>query len=207
MVPCVRFYTYRLKISRSFATRNATPRKVIIPKVSSKPHRKPEPPKKHPKFDLSQIAALIDKSKETQAPQAKRDDEEEKKKEQQAEKKPFVPPKPVNQSTRISSRLTLSQIDAIRLQIQRCWSVPAGARDAENLIIRIQFSLNPDGSLRSQPRIVDQSRMREDFYRAAAESARRAVLKCSPLAQLPQASYEQWRDIELTFNPRELLGG
>ena len=101
-------------------------------------------PVKDRTFDPSRIAALIDKAKETQA---------------------FVLPEPVNQTTRISNQLTMSQIDAIRFQIQQCWSVPAGARDAENLIIRIQFSLDREGRVLGQPRIVDQSRMGDGFYR------------------------------------------
>jgi hypothetical protein len=51
------------------------------------------------------------------------------------------------------------------------------------------------------------SRPGEEFFRAAAESAYRAVKKCTPLRQLPVTKYERWRDIELTFNPKEMLEG
>jgi hypothetical protein len=48
--------------------------------------------------------------------------------------------------------------------------------------------------------------MSDPFYRAAAESALRAVLnpQCSPL-KLPPDKYEQWKILELTFNPKDLL--
>jgi hypothetical protein len=104
----------------------------------------------------------------------------------------------------------MSELDAIRLQIQRCWSVPAGARDAENLIVKIRILLKPDGTLLGDPEIVDRVRMArpgEENFRAAAESAYRAVKLCAPLKNLPPEKYDLWRDIELTFNPRDLLRG
>ena len=97
-------------------------------------------------------------------------------------------------------------MDAIKQQIERNWSVPAGAKDAANLVVRIHISLNPDGSLSGPPQIVDQSRMGDDYYRAAAESALRAIYKSEPL-KLPPDKYESWRDITLTFDPKEMLGG
>jgi len=54
--------------------------------------------------------------------------------------------------------------------------------------------------------IVDQSRMeRDEFYRAAAESAQRAVLRASPLP-VSRERYESFRNLTLVFSPREMLG-
>ncbi|MFP6696049.1 MAG: cell envelope integrity protein TolA, partial [Alphaproteobacteria bacterium] len=106
-----------------------------------------------------------------------------------------------------SQPMTMSEIDAIRYQIQQCWSIPAGARDAENLVVRIKVFLNSDGSLSKAPEIVGGNGASDPFYRTAAESARRAILKCSPLKNLPAAKYARWREITLTFNPRDMLGG
>jgi len=101
--------------------------------------------------------------------------------------------------------LTMSEIDWIRQQISRCWNIPAGARDAENLIVEIRAVFNPDGSV-ARAEIVDTGRMASDpFYRAAAESAYRAVLQCSPL-QMPPKKYNVWKIVTLRFNPKEMLG-
>jgi hypothetical protein len=179
--------------------------KTVEPAPKPKPRPKPRPktvakPKKQ-SFDADRIAALLDKKikKANSTPPRPREE---------AEKQP--PEKTTRPTpTRVATQpLTLSEKDAIRVQIERCWSVPAGAKDAENLIVRIRIFLNPDGSLRGQPEIVDRARMEqpgEEYFRTAAESARRAVLKCTPLQQLPVTKYERWRDIELTFNPREML--
>ena len=58
------------------------------------------------------------------------------------------------------------------------------------------------------PEIADTVNKRNNpFYVTAAESARRAVLKCAPLKNLPVEKFARWREFTLTFNPREELGG
>jgi len=109
----------------------------------------------------------------------------------------------------LGSQLTASENDAlinsIRQQLYPCWNVPAGARDAKELSVRIKASLNPDGTVR-QAAIADQARMTDPLVRAAAESARRAFgdPRCTPL-KLPSDKYEVWKDLDVTFDPKELL--
>jgi hypothetical protein len=106
----------------------------------------------------------------------------------------------------LGSQLTASEKDLIIEQIERCWNVPVGARDAQDLNIEIKAVVNPDGSVR-QATIVDTGRYAADpFFRAAADSAKRAVLnpQCSPL-RVPPDKYEAWHDLDLFFNPKDLL--
>ena len=42
---------------------------------------------------------------------------------------------------------------------------------------------------------------------ALAESAKRALLMCQPFTMLKPEHYDQWKDLELKFDPQELLGG
>lgn len=103
--------------------------------------------------------------------------------------------------------LTISEIDLVRQQIAACWNLPAGAKEAENLVIEVQVAMNPDATVR-EARVRDQRRMQSDpFFRAAAESALRAILnpRCSPLS-LPREKYDHWKTMTLTFNPREMFG-
>jgi len=106
----------------------------------------------------------------------------------------------------LSDRLTISQEDALRRQIQQCWNIPAGARNAESLVVEVLIEMNPDRTVR-EARVVDQNRMATDpFFRAAAESALRALRnpKCTPL-ELPPDQYEQWKTILFNFDPRDML--
>lgn len=107
-----------------------------------------------------------------------------------------------------SDTLALSEMDALKYQLAQCWNVPAGAMNAEDLIVDIRIEVNPDRTVR-QATIEDQGRYNHDsFFRAAADSARRAVFnpRCSPLA-LPPDKYDIWKVILIRFNPREMFGG
>jgi hypothetical protein len=106
----------------------------------------------------------------------------------------------------LGSQLTASEIDLIRQQIEQCWNVPAGARDAEGLDIEIKAVVNADGTVQ-QAMIVETGRYAADpVFRAAADSAKRALLnpRCSPL-RVPPDKYEAWHNLDLFFNPKDLL--
>ena len=163
-----------------------------LAKVEPKPTppAKPKPPPKPAEPDITSVLKNVEKLK------------------QQAARQPAPEETPQPEAaprSLVDQPLTMSEVDAIRRQIERCWNVPAGARDAENLVVEIRVRLNPDGSV-FQAEILDIDRMaRDGFYRAAAESARRAVLQCSPL-QLPPKKYSLWKVVTLRFNPREMFG-
>lgn len=193
------------------------PEKVVEapepPKVAEKPkpEAKPTPPKppqrteeKSKTPDFADVAALVNKMKTAPAPQPNPAP-------QTAARTP--PPAAAPRAEGPSNPnqpVSMSEKDFIRKQVEDKWQFDLGARDASNLIVRIRFSLNPDGSLRTQPEIVDQARMYmpgQEAYRSAAESARRAVLKAVPF-QLPPGDRDKWsQDIILNFDPRMMLGG
>jgi outer membrane biosynthesis protein TonB len=107
----------------------------------------------------------------------------------------------------LDAQATMTEIDAIRRQIEGCWNIPAGSRDAENLVVSIRVWVHPDGKV-AKAEILDRARMGSDpFYRSAAESALRAVLnpRCSPL-RFPPTKYDQFKVMVLNFNPKEATG-
>ena len=106
----------------------------------------------------------------------------------------------------LGSQITASEVDLVRQQIARCWNVPAGARDAKDLVVEVRVAVDPDGTVR-QATIVDQARLGSDpFFRAAAESARRAFFNplCRPL-HLPPDKYAIWKDLVVDFSPKDIL--
>ena len=143
-------------------------------------------------IDTNQIAALIDKAKEEAAETEKTTS----KLTQSSVKDSFA------------SGLTLSQEDALRAQIFGCWSVPLGLPYDGNLLVRIKLKLKKDGTvLKSE--ILDHERMNkpgQKFYKILAESALRAVRLCQPL-KVPPTGYEKWKELQLNFNPTEMLKG
>ncbi len=143
-------------------------------------------------FDPNNIAALIDKSKEETAEIVKTNNDV-----TQDQVKNFE-----------NSKLTLSEEDALKAQIFGCWSIPLGLPYDENLLVRIKLKLKPDGSV-TKTEILDHARMNkpgQGFYKVLAESALRAVRLCQPL-RVPASGYERWKELQLNFDAREMLGG
>ncbi len=115
-------------------------------------------------------------------------------------------PTQANNGLSTSKRLTMNEVDAFRAQMRRCWSPPAGAKQAENLVVRVRLSLTPAGRISAGPVVVNRSLLGDPFFRAAAESVLRAIRRCQPFS-MPSEKYASWRNIELTFDPRKMLGG
>ena len=142
--------------------------------------------------DTNQIAALIDKAKEEEAVKQKKSN----KITQSSQKNSFA------------SGLTLSEEDALRAQIFGCWSVPLGLPYDQDLLVRIKLHLKQDGTI-MKSEILDHERMNrpgQKFYKVLAESALRAVRLCQPL-KVPPTGYDKWKDLQLNFNPTEMLKG
>ena len=154
--------------------------------------RQPSEFEKKEVIDTNQIAALIDKAKEEESIKQKKTD----KITQSSQKNSFA------------TGLTLSQEDALRAQIFGCWSVPLGLPYDEDLLVRIKLELKQDGTI-MKSEILDHQRMNrpgQKFYKVLAESALRAVRLCQPL-KVPPTGYEKWKNIQLNFNPTEMLKG
>ena len=143
-------------------------------------------------FDPTNIAALIDKSKENLA-------------------ETDVKSNKITQSQDKSLNnvgLTLSEEDALKAQIFGCWSIPLGLPYNENLMVKIKLKLKPDGTI-IDSEILDHARMNkpgQNFYKVLAESALRAIQLCQPL-RVPSTGYERWKDLQLNFDAREMLEG
>ena len=143
-------------------------------------------------FDPNNIAALIDKSKESKAETLKKNPDL-----SQDQNKNFE-----------NTGLSLSEEDALKAQIFGCWSIPLGLPYNENLLVRIKLELKPDGSV-TKSEILDHARMNkpgQGFYKVLAESALRAIKLCQPL-RVPSTGYERWKELQLNFDAREMLEG
>ena len=112
-----------------------------------------------------------------------------------------------NQLASMLGRVTQSDKNAIRRQIERCWNPPVGAKNAEELTVELRLYVTPDGTVQTV-NVVDKARAASDpYFRAAVESAYRAVLnpRCRQL-KFPLDKYEQFKTMTIVFDPREMLG-
>lgn len=189
------------------APKKEEPKKENKPEVdpAAKPDKKPPPKKpepkkeskpKEPERDFNSLLKNLADSKPAPA--------------QPAQDKPDMgldEAKPLQGAQApIGAKMTMREEDALRAQLERCWNVPMGAKDAQDLNVEIFMVINPDRTLRDA-RVVDMARYnRDSFFRAAADSALRAVRNplCSPF-MVPPDKYEVWKTTIVNFNPREMF--
>jgi colicin import membrane protein len=139
----------------------------------------PTPPKKPapptPKFDPKQVAALLDKRDSTRLAAAG------------------------------EAQLSLSELEALRARLAQLWTVPAGAKDPQELVVLVRIKLNRDGKLAAPPVVLSSGT--SPLFMAARDSAIRALFRGQPYDMLKPEHYEQWKDVEITFDPRDMIRG
>ncbi|MGV6801096.1 MAG: hypothetical protein ACWA5L_04160 [bacterium] len=92
-----------------------------------------------------------------------------------------------------------------------CWNTQAfiGAPEPERLQVKILFKLNRDGSLIGQPQVLNKARIRASgngYWQIAERESLNAVRSCAPYNFLPQNRYDDWKEIEMNFNPAQMAG-
>jgi len=146
--------------------------------------------KPQPSFDPNKIAALLDKREPTRQASA-------------ADTLSTAPS--LGKADATGPQLSQSEIDALRRRLGECWNPPAGAADGGQLKVVMRVLFKPDATVATPPQLVAATA--SPFGPAMAESAKRAILTCQPFTMLRPDHYEQWKDIEITFDPREMFGG
>lgn len=97
--------------------------------------------------------------------------------------------------------MTGSERDAFRVSVQRCWNVDPGSESAR-VNITVGFRLDRNGKVEGDIRQLSGSGGSEPAVRSAFDAARRAILRCqSDGFPLPADKYDQWREVEMTFDP------
>lgn len=98
--------------------------------------------------------------------------------------------------------LTQSEMDALRAQIERCWSPPVGVADASDLKISVKMKLDRSGALQADPQVISGGG--GTLGQIAVESAMRAVMRCAPY-KLPPDKYQAWADVIVNFDPSQMF--
>ena len=158
-----------------------------------KPNDKPtpqQPAKETPKFNADQVAQLLDK----------RDPQR-----QLAAAETLNSTANLGAASGAAAELSQTEIDALKARISSCWSPPPGVDATSRLYVVLRVLFKQDGSMASEPTLVEGTA--SALGPALAESAKRALLLCQPFTMLKPEHYDQWKDLELKFDPHELLGG
>lgn len=154
------------------------------------PKKPPIPQKPQPKFDADKIAALLDK----------RDPQR-----HAATGAALNAAPSLGAATGNASRLSASEIDALRARLMALWNPPVGIQNPDDFVIRVRIQLGRDGRLSSPPTVLTSGS--GQLYNSARDSAIRAVFRGQPFDMLKPEHYDTWRDIEVTFDPRDMFRG
>jgi colicin import membrane protein len=159
-----------------------------LKKDEAKPEEKPR--KDDRKFDANQVAALLDKRETTR---------------QVAAADTLNANPSLGTATGHAAQLSQSELDALRARLSQCWSPPAGINASTKVYVVLHVMFKPDGSVMGDPAVVEDPG--SVLGSALTESAKRALLLCQPFTMLKSEHYDLWKDIEVKFDPQELLGG
>lgn len=146
-----------------------------------------QPKSEEKEFDADEVAALLSKEKPSGGG-AKRSDQT---------------ASLGGKKTTSGSKLSQSEMDALRGQLAGCWNLPGagGGDDLNGLRASIRFRVDPTGKVDGPP-TVEASSGNSIFD----ESALRAIRKCDSRGLiLPKDKSDVWSEIVVNFDPTDML--
>ena len=106
--------------------------------------------------------------------------------------------------TTSGTKLSLSEMDALRGQIQNNWSIIPGLADAADVRIQVKMQLDQNGDIIGEPEVTATGGT-EAARRALAGGARRAIMKSRPFKGLPPEKYDAWSEVVVNFDPSQMM--
>ena len=100
-------------------------------------------------------------------------------------------------------RLSQSEMDALRGQIQKYWNIIPGMADGGDVRVTVKMRLDPQGNIIGEPE-VSATGGSAGTRGTLAGSARRAVLRAQPYT-LPKEKYDAWADVIVNFDPSQMF--
>ena len=100
--------------------------------------------------------------------------------------------------------LSTGEKEALRVAVQECWAVGSLSSLALETTVVVAVSFTQDGKpVLSSIRQVDSEGGTSASVKQAFETARRAIIRCGARGfDLPSDEYDQWKDLEMTFDPK-----
>ena len=103
--------------------------------------------------------------------------------------------------------MTSGELNQFYAAVQQCWNVGSLSASALRTTVTVSVSMTEDARpIGESMRLVSYDGGSAQDARQAFESARRAIIRCGAdgFKNLPPDKFNQWRDIELTFNPENM---
>jgi len=151
----------------------------------------PKKPRPSPKFDADQVAALLD-HREPQRQVATADN--------------LSSVASLGAPAGSAAHLSQSELDALRAKLISLWNPPAAVSAHPDLyVVTIRIRLSRNHRLIGQPEVLTGGD--GPLFEATRDSAVRALLQAQPYDMLSLTTYDQWKEIDINFDPKDVFGG
>ena len=185
----------------------ATPKRVIAPTARpAAPRPKPATPKTNERKKPVEVAKASPDAPETKA--KPKDDQIKALLDKQAPSgggaKRTEKQKGAGTKRGAAAKLSRNELDALRGAIEKCWNVPGGVVDAEDMRAKVSFKLDRSGALEGRPKGSVTGGSSKVAQRAFLRSTQIAVARCAPY-KLPADKYETWADVTVNFSLADML--
>jgi hypothetical protein len=105
-----------------------------------------------------------------------------------------------------AAHLSQSELYALRAKLISLWNPPAAvSAHPDQYVVSIRIRLARNHRLVGQPVVL--TRGHGPLFEATRDSAVRALLQAQPYSMLSLTTYDQWKEIDINFDPREVFGG
>jgi hypothetical protein len=101
----------------------------------------------------------------------------------------------------VGAKLPAEVIAALRRHLRSCARLPAGVDPTDSVNIRLRTVLATDGTLARPPILIEAPPSAKGV--ALVKAATAAIQACQPFRMLPPDKYEEWKILDLPFNPRD----
>ena len=106
-----------------------------------------------------------------------------------------------------ASKADISAMDTaeFRHHLKTCSKMPASVSPDDNIRIVLRVPFTTDGKIAAPPALIEASASAKgpDLMKGAIE----ALVACQPYAMLPPDKYNEWKVLDLSFTPRDFVGG
>lgn len=110
---------------------------------------------------------------------------------------------PKEEAQDIAETLTISELDAFRQQLSKCWIMPINAE--HSIPVTLEITARKDGSVENIKTITPTPPLPLNAEIAVTNATRTFYHpECTPLL-LPQKSYQQWQTFLITFDAKGAL--
>ncbi len=102
--------------------------------------------------------------------------------------------------------MTDGEKDALVVAVKQCWNVGSLSTDALRTVVTIAVSMGQDGKPDGGSiRLIGTEGGTDASTQQAFEAGRRAIIRCAKNGYaLPAEKYDQWKDLEIVFNPERM---